>query len=310
MQKEPNRPLISVITPVYNQVGLIGQAIESVIHQEDILVEHIVMDGGSTDGTLDVLARYPHLKVLSGPDRGMYDALNRGLELAQGDVIGFLNSDDLYVENTFYEILQIFKDEHILIAIGEAIVFSETLGGVQNVISRFSPESIKSLLELSTLSGPFFNAWFFRKSLFEREGKFNSNYRIVADRELMLRFALSGLEYKKINKAVYMYRRHSGSMTFDITDQKIERIVNEHIFMTSSYLEQKNLPKQARRLIRDIRTRNTLEMAVRSLKKLNLRKFAYFLRRGMEYDAFWFIKFTRRIIRASKIFGARKDIEP
>jgi glycosyltransferase involved in cell wall biosynthesis len=309
VQKEHENILISIITPVYNQVDLIGQAIESVIHQEDAPVEHIVMDGGSTDGTLDVLAQYSHLKVVSGTDQGMYDALNKGIEIAKGNVIGFLNSDDLYVENTFSEILQIFKDEHILAVVGNAIVFSETSDKTRNILSRFSSENIKSLLELSTSSGPFLNAWFFRKSLFARLGNFNSNYRIVADRDLMLRLALNGVEYTKFNKVVYMYRQHFGSMTFDPTEEKIERIVHEHIFMTNLFLEQDGIPKQARKLIRDIRTRNTLEMAIRSLKKLNLQKFSFFFLRGTEYDVFWFFKFIYRIARAV-VSRVKKSVSP
>ncbi len=75
---------------------MIGQAVGSVIKQNYFPVEHIIVDGGSTDGTLDLLAQFPHLKVVSGPDNGMYDALNKGLKLAHGEIIGFLNTDDLY----------------------------------------------------------------------------------------------------------------------------------------------------------------------------------------------------------------------
>ena len=93
--------LVSVITPSLNQGKFIGDTIESVRRQRHPQVEHIVVDGGSTDSTIDVLKRsshYPHLWWISEPDGGQADAVNKGLALAHGDVIGWLNSDDVYFD--------------------------------------------------------------------------------------------------------------------------------------------------------------------------------------------------------------------
>ena len=86
---------ISVITASLNRKQFIRAAIESVLAQRFSDFEHWVIDGGSTDGTLDLLKEYPHLHVLSGSDNGVYDAWNTGISRALGDVIAFLNSDDL-----------------------------------------------------------------------------------------------------------------------------------------------------------------------------------------------------------------------
>jgi glycosyltransferase involved in cell wall biosynthesis len=88
------RPRISIITPSFNQSRYIGETIESVLAQDYPDIEHIVVDGGSSDGTLEMLARYSHLKIISEPDRGHADAINKGMRLATGDIYGFLNSDD------------------------------------------------------------------------------------------------------------------------------------------------------------------------------------------------------------------------
>src|SRR5687768_17887335 len=97
-------PRITIITPSLNRTDLIGQAIESVINQVYPELEHIVMDAGSTDGTTSVLSQYPHLITRIEPDRGLYDAINNGLRIASGEIVGLLNSDDCYQEGTFSEI--------------------------------------------------------------------------------------------------------------------------------------------------------------------------------------------------------------
>lgn len=288
-------PLFSIITPCLNRAEFIVEAVESVLAQNYQNFEHIIIDGGSTDGTLEILRRYPHLRIVSESDKGMYDAINKGLELARGDVIGLLNSDDLYEANQFNGVAKEFVNESVQSVVGRAMVFITHPDGFAEIVGNFSPKSA-SLLELSTMGSPFFNAWFFRKSVFEKIGVFNTSYSIVADRDFMLRFALAGLKYEVLDASIYQYRQHASSMTFDITDQKLQRIIDEHIIMTGAYLEQKSLPIEARNLIRKLRTRDTLEMAVRSLKKMNFPKFAYYSWRGIEYGPLWFQNFTRRVI--------------
>ena len=93
---------ISIITASLNRKKFIGAAIESVLAQNYPNFEHWIIDGGSSDGTLAFLKQYPHLKVLSEPDRGVYDAWNKGIARASGEVVGFLNTDDQYTPGTFW----------------------------------------------------------------------------------------------------------------------------------------------------------------------------------------------------------------
>lgn len=294
MMAEPPR-LISIVTPCLNAAQYISDAIESVLCQGSGSFEHIIVDGGSTDGTLELLAGYPHVKTASGPDMGMYDALNKGLELATGDVVGILNSDDLYADGAFSAVTGAFREDPILAVAGRALVFSQTANGTRAIVGGFSPDSA-SLLVLSTIGSPFLNAWFFRKSVFDKIGKFSTEYRIAADREFMLRVALSGLEYATLDSVVYQYRQHAGSMTFDMTDQKLERIVRELVQMTSYYLQRGDLPKEARQLLRQARTQDTLTMAVRAGRNGELRKMSFFMAAGLRFDPAWGLRYAHRAL--------------
>src|SRR6266478_277673 len=89
------RPLISIITPVLNRVGLIGAALDSVCRAGAVVTEHLVVDGGSTDGSLSLLRNRPGIRLVEAPGTGIYDALNLGLHAARGDILCQLNSDDL-----------------------------------------------------------------------------------------------------------------------------------------------------------------------------------------------------------------------
>src|SRR4051812_23613887 len=90
------QPLVSVITPSFNQAKYIERTLESVRNQTYPRIEHIVIDGGSTDGTIEILKHQTFARWISEPDRGQSDALNKGIARAKGDIIGWLNSDDMY----------------------------------------------------------------------------------------------------------------------------------------------------------------------------------------------------------------------
>ncbi|MDQ3190406.1 MAG: glycosyltransferase, partial [Bacteroidota bacterium] len=120
---------ISIVTPSYNQAHFIEEAIESVICQNYTNFEHIVIDGGSTDNTIKVLEKYSHLIWISEPDEGQSDAINKGFKMATGDIIGWLNADDLYLPNTFKEVAKNLKKDEIDAVYGN-YKFIDALGRV------------------------------------------------------------------------------------------------------------------------------------------------------------------------------------
>jgi glycosyltransferase involved in cell wall biosynthesis len=207
----------SVITPCLNRVRLIGPTIESVIAQDYSDFEHWIIDGGSTDGTLDLLKRYRHLRLVSEADRGVYDAMNKGIRLTTGEVVILLNSDDLLVPGAFSLVADIFRN-----AVGTMIVsagcqiFRCTSNGAEVEMHRYDDPRRNTLsLRNVTIGTPNINARFFRRKVFEQIGGFDLAYPIAADRDFLIRAALRQLPDAPIAKVLYRYRWHADSLTMN-----------------------------------------------------------------------------------------------
>jgi glycosyltransferase involved in cell wall biosynthesis len=180
---------ISIITVTYNAAEHLRDCLDCVRAQE-VDVEHIVMDGESTDGTLAILEEYrEHLAhVISEQDKGMYDAANKGIQLASGEVIGMLNADDFYLSrDTLSKVAAAFEDETVDAVYGDLVyVDREDTGKVVRVwrSGEFHPRK-------------FYRGWmpphptfFVRRRVYEQYGLFNLGLGTAADYELMLRFLL------------------------------------------------------------------------------------------------------------------------
>ena len=181
---------ITIITVVYNN-PMIREALDSVLNQRldagDEL-ELIVVDGGSTDGTLDVLEAYrPRLGgLLSEPDHGIYDAMNKGIKLATGNIIGMLNSDDLYRDGeVLASVVKAFRSGKIEVVYGD-LVYVQKDDPTQIVRYWQSEPYHSSLFEQGW--APPHPTFFVRRDVYEQFGYFDLNYKIAADFELMLRF--------------------------------------------------------------------------------------------------------------------------
>lgn len=178
---------ISIITAVYNNQDTVADAINSMLSQTYADVELIVIDGGSTDGTLDVLHGYGDKlnKLVSEPDRGIYDALNKGLKLATGDVIGFLHSDDLYADKrVLEEIAELFSNSTVDAVYGDLVYVGK--GSEDKVVrhwtaGEFSPDK----LHYGWM--PPHPTLYVKREVYERIGLFDTKFRIAADYDFMLR---------------------------------------------------------------------------------------------------------------------------
>jgi len=190
---------------------MLADALSSVAAQGFGSVEHIIVDGGSEDGTLEMLQGHPEVIVLNERSGNLYAAINLGIERASGDVISLLNSDDQYAPGAFSAIAPIFaQGSQADVACGFAELFDET-----GVTARFDDKRDLMLDPHAALIGACItNARFFRASVFRRVGLFSTGYSIVADRDYLVRILIAGLRTIPVDHLVYRYRRHMGSLTF------------------------------------------------------------------------------------------------
>ena len=129
---------ISIITVSYNAKNTIEKSLKSIENQSYNNIEHIIIDGGSKDNTLEICNSFPHVsKIISEPDKGVYDAFNKGLKLATGDVIGFLNADDIFYDNnSVSEIVEAFSNNKTDIVYGNLDYVSSEGKVIRNWISK------------------------------------------------------------------------------------------------------------------------------------------------------------------------------
>ena len=241
---------ISIVTPTLNRAHFLAQAIESVLAQGDPDVEHIVVDGMSSDGTVEMLARYPHLCVIREPDAGLYDALNKGLCAATGEWIGWLNSDDLFAPDAFRQVRDAAGDPAIEAVYGRAEIFVE---GAPDAVSgrlvasrRLSARSPELTFENVTMGAPNPNARFFRRSVYERVGFCDLRYRVASDRDFLLRVAKLNPCAAILDGIVYRYRWHAESLTFADDPVGEQKVRDEFIAIAEEFLARADLPEEAR----------------------------------------------------------------
>ncbi|NIJ53718.1 glycosyltransferase family 2 protein [Dyadobacter arcticus] len=183
---------VSILTVVYNGAKTIRQSIESVLKQDYSDIEYIIIDGGSRDGTKEIIESYGEkiAVFVSEPDAGIYDAMNKGIQLATGDIIGILNSDDFYAYQT------------VISEVAETINFGNFQGvyGDLEYVDAVNEQIVKrKWISGSYKKGAFINGWmpphptfFVRKDIYKTKGNFRLDLGSAADYELMLRFVHKG----------------------------------------------------------------------------------------------------------------------
>lgn len=178
---------ISIITVCFNSEATIKDTLESIKRQTYPFVEHIIVDGGSRDNTLAALNGYQHIaKIVSEPDNGIYDAMNKGILLASGDIIGILNSDDIfYSENTLSEIASCFMENPEAKAVYGNLSYFESAD--KNKVVRFWKTKPYSSGFFEEGSMPPHPSLFVKKAVYNSIGLYKTDYKICADQEFFIR---------------------------------------------------------------------------------------------------------------------------
>jgi len=192
-----SRNLLSLITVCYNSERTIEAAIQSVLAQRDVDIEYIIVDGGSNDGTREIISKYSSriAHFVSEPDEGVYYAMNKGLKLAKGEVIGFLNSDDFF--STPFSaslILEPFKDPGVYISYGD-LDYVDQFDSSKVVRKWCSGQYVPRQIDLGWM--PAHPAFYARAQLYRELGCFDTEFRIAADYDLMIRF-LKGMKAEHV----------------------------------------------------------------------------------------------------------------
>jgi glycosyltransferase involved in cell wall biosynthesis len=179
---------ISIITVCYNSAKTIERTFQSVLSQTYTNVEYIVVDGGSSDDTLSLIKNYKSLvnQSVSESDKGLYDAMNKGIKMATGDIVGILNSDDVFTDKYVLDNVAMFHlENNIEASVGNIIQFNEAGKTVRKYSAKnWNPEKLKIGFM------PPHPSIFFKRGLFEKYGKYHLDFVSGADYELIVRFFL------------------------------------------------------------------------------------------------------------------------
>jgi glycosyltransferase involved in cell wall biosynthesis len=226
---------LTILTASLNHGQYIGEAVDSVVLRDGIRREHFVIDGDSTDETHAELARRPGLDLRIRPGLDSHEALNHGLSLATGDIIGVLNSDDRYEPGILDEVIDFFTANPDVEAAASTMRFFTGRGPAEREVGRTAHVPARDMLLEITFGNPGFNSWFFRRRMLDRLGGFRPHYRFSADRDLLLRL-LAATSPGVLPQLGYHYRVHTESRTMDPRMTNRERITREHVRLAADHV--------------------------------------------------------------------------
>jgi glycosyltransferase involved in cell wall biosynthesis len=218
---------VSVITVCFNSARTIADTLRSVAEQSHPDVEHIVVDGGSHDGTLEIIEKTPNrvARLVSEPDRGIYDAMNKGLGLASGDIVGFLNSDDVYADtDSLARIERTFNDQLTDACYGDVLF-----------VASDDPDRIIRYWQAGAYHpGRVLQGWmpphptfYVRRQIYEQEGGFDLSYKLQADFEMAIRLAyIRGLHMHYIPFTLVRMRMLPSAIWSEVMSKLIARPAN------------------------------------------------------------------------------------
>jgi len=239
---------ISIITVCYNSQAFISSAIESVISQDYDQAEFIIIDGASTDDTVSIVHSFGDSVsyFISEPDKGIYDAMNKGVQRATGDIIGILNSDDFYLnDQVLHQVAELFAaDPELEVVLGDVDLVNDD--DLTRPVRRYPVGNFKPWMFRFGLMPPH-PAVFVRKSSYERVGLYKLGYKIAADFDLLTRLLLiDGAKYQVAHKTWVRMRTGgastSGLNSVMIITREMKRSLQENDMYTNQLMLACRLP--------------------------------------------------------------------
>ena len=210
---------VSIITSCYNRAATIRSAIESVLAQDYNDIEFIVVDGSSTDGSLDIIREYADRIsiIISEPDHGMYEAINKGIRVATGEIIGLLHSDDFFYDNgVIGRIVKRIKRTHADFLYGDGLFVNPD--NTNKVVRNWIGGGYR-LWKVRHGWLPLHPTCYIRRDVMMRQGLYNESYKIAADSDLLVRYLLTGgLTVTYLNE--YIVRMRMGGLSTDSAKRK------------------------------------------------------------------------------------------
>jgi len=231
LKKDPSYPKISIVTPSYNQAEFLERTILSILNQNYPNLEYIIIDGGSTDGSVEIIKKYEKYLTywVSEKDKGQSEALNKGFTRSTGHLIGCQNSDDIYLPGSFYKVAEVFKENpNVDIIFGNRLDVDEQ----DDIIgeSRFTPFTVVGhWYEGMSLS---IQSAFWQREVFSKIGMMDINFQIAMDWEFFLKAGLNKLQFKHVRFYFGAIRRHQGTKTATLS---LEQVLKEREWAASHY---------------------------------------------------------------------------
>lgn len=272
--------IISVITPSFNRADFLEKNILSIIDQSCPYVEHIVVDGGSNDNTLNVLKKYQgtyNLKWISEKDNGCADAMEKGFNMASGDILCWLDSDDFYLPGTLNKIIKLFDQEKDTGVIFGDMMICDKTGKIIDYV-RHTDLDIDALIYTGMVLNP--QATFWRRSVHQKIKGFNTNYKRAADYDFFIRMALTGEKFHYLRDFLSVYRHHESQLT-----KSIQLCIEEGREISLKYVD-----------------KNIIDKDYKAKKiKIALKRAVMFIKQG---DV-WYL--VRSILRKLKLFPEHRQ---
>lgn len=221
---------ISLITAAYNSGSTLRDTLESVLRQTWTDFEYIIVDGASKDGTMELVREYEprfegRLRWISEPDKGIYDAMNKGLAMATGDVIGILNSDDFFSSDTILEQVAIAMADPDIDAVYGDIHFVHP-DDLTKCVRYYSSKSFRRW-QMRMGFMPAHPSFYCRRDIYEKYGRFDASFRVSADFELLLRLIFVHRIHTRYIPLDFVTMRTGGASTSGF--RSYERILQDHL---------------------------------------------------------------------------------